>query len=286
MRNSRWLVVVIVYIAFAKANFLLAQQDFRAIAYFSFQTKFDVQPGDQMDQLTVKTEDAALNSKVRDALQRGSQQEFVMEFSATESSYAEVVQLAKPMGGGDYRIAFNAHNGSTAAVYKDLKRQKYIKTADILGKVFLVHGTLESYGWQQTGETKMIGKYTCYQAIFKPIISAAEEEARRLEKQQDGILSMIPDDDDTITVWYTPEIPISNGPGIYQGLPGFILEVKERHTILLCTKIEMNPVNLNTIKKPRSGKEITAAAFESLKKEKLGEAATRSSGMSVNIIKG
>ncbi|WP_194851871.1 GLPGLI family protein [Nonlabens antarcticus] len=286
MKNIKWMVVAVAYIAFANASALQAQQDFKAVAHFAFQTKFDVNEGDEVDKFTQKTDDIALNEKVQDALKRGSQQEFIMEFTAGESSYKEIKKLAKPMGNGDYSLSFNAHNGSTAAVYKDLLKQQYIKSEDILGKDFLVTGPLESYDWQLTGETKTIGKYTCYQATFKPVLSQAEIEADEAEKQQGGILSMIPDEDNTITVWYTPEIPISNGPGVYQGLPGFILEVKEKHTILLCTKIEINPKNFDEVSKPKSGKMINVADFEALKIEKLGEAGNRSSGMSVNIIKG
>jgi GLPGLI family protein len=28
------------------------------------------------------------------------------------------------------------------------------------------------------------------------------------------------------TAWYTPQIPVSNGPRNYHGLPGLIMEVK------------------------------------------------------------
>ena len=43
-----------------------------------------------------------------------------------------------------------------------------------------------------------------------------------------------------IIAWYTPDIPVSNGPSTYQGLPGLILEVTEDKTIILCTSVVMN----------------------------------------------
>jgi GLPGLI family protein len=83
-----------------------------------------------------------------------------------------------------------------------------------------------------------------------------------------GLFAQIADKDRTITVWYTPEIPISNGPGEYQGLPGLILEVREPDTILLCTKIEINPNEDLSLKKPRNGKEITQQDFDTLLRAK------------------
>jgi GLPGLI family protein len=36
----------------------------------------------------------------------------------------------------------------------------------------------------------------------------------------------------TITAWYTPEIPVSQGPEGYWGLPGLILEVNDGKTTI------------------------------------------------------
>ena len=52
-----------------------------------------------------------------------------------------------------------------------------------------------------------------------------------------------------ITAWYTPQIPINQGPGEYWGLPGLILEINADRTTILCSKIIMNPSeNKNSFK--------------------------------------
>ena len=44
----------------------------------------------------------------------------------------------------------------------------------------------------------------------------------------------------TITAWYSPEIPVSQGPENYWGLPGLILEVNDGKTTILCSKVVLN----------------------------------------------
>jgi GLPGLI family protein len=55
--------------------------------------------------------------------------------------------------------------------------------------------------------------------------------------------------DVTITAWYTPEIPVNQGPENYWGLPGLILEINDSKTVILCSKIVLNQ-RKNVIKAP------------------------------------
>lgn len=43
-----------------------------------------------------------------------------------------------------------------------------------------------------------------------------------------------------MTAWYTPEIPVNQGPENYWGLPGLILEINDGTTTILCSKIVLN----------------------------------------------
>ena len=40
----------------------------------------------------------------------------------------------------------------------------------------------------------------------------------------------------TVTAWYTPQIPINQGPGEYWGLPGLILEINADKTTIFVLK--------------------------------------------------
>ncbi|MFT7350131.1 MAG: GLPGLI family protein [Candidatus Paceibacteria bacterium] len=65
-----------------------------------------------------------------------------------------------------------------------------------------------------------------------------------------------------VEAWYTPQIPVSHGPGEYWGLPGLILEVSADNTTMLCSKIVMNPKEKIKIEAPDKGKEITKSLYQ------------------------
>ena len=74
-----------------------------------------------------------------------------------------------------------------------------------------------------------------------------------------------------VTAWYTPQIPVSTGPGEYHGLPGLILEVTADRTVILCTKIVMNPQEKEEINRPDTGEVVTREAYNTIMKEKIEE---------------
>ena len=106
---------------------------------------------------------------------------------------------------------------------------------------------------------------------------AEEEEKKEAEKVEDSTKTddpmeeiEIPEEIEVI-VWYTPQIPVSQGPGEYWGLPGLILEVSADRTTMLCSKIVMNPEEKAEIKKPSKGKEVTKEEYNTIVKEKIEE---------------
>ena len=82
-------------------------------------------------------------------------------------------------------------------------------------------------------ETKFIGIYECRKAIFKETYTEdvfnefGQFEAKTKER--------------TTTAWYTMQIPISNGPLDFGGLPGIILEINDGELTLVCTRVTLNP---------------------------------------------
>ena len=74
-----------------------------------------------------------------------------------------------------------------------------------------------------------------------------------------------------ITAWYTPDIPVSQGPDKYWGLPGLILEVNDGDTTILCSKMVLNPKEKAVIKEPSKGKEVTQKEYDETLRKKSEE---------------
>jgi GLPGLI family protein len=139
-------------------------------------------------------------------------------------------------------------------------------------------------------ETKQIGQYTCFKATaVKKVDEFDWSSMRRRDRDRDNAekkkdstetaeaKSDNPMDDIevpkeiTVTAWYTPQIPVNNGPGEYWGLPGLILEINADRTTMLCTKIVLNPDEKDEIKKPTKGKEVTRKEYNDTVKQKMEE---------------
>ena len=139
-----------------------------------------------------------------------------------------------------------------------------------MGKVVLIKDNFIEYDWELTGETKNIGIYTCYKALFEK-----EEDTIELDFVDGEIQEINKTKKTTVIAWYTPNIPISNGPGNYGGLPGLILEVNDDGLTIVCTEVVLNPSETIVIKAPSKGKQVTQKKFEEISIEKSKELMNR-----------
>lgn len=272
MKTVSLSTVVFICFAFAKAYTAQAQSDFKAVATYMSQTKMDI----KLDSAkTAKMNSDPMYKQIMEGLSKPNNQEYKLEFSATESSYEEVKELAKPKKPSNgISISFTASGGVASTIYKDLTAGEYTKKDQIMGKDFIITDKLPTYSWQLHNETKKIGNFTCFKATYLPEpdeIGEVDEEENK-EEEKTGLLDMaVSDYDPTITAWYTPDVQVSNGPGEFHGLPGLIVEVKQDNTIILLQSIEMNPEKELKLEKPKGGKKINQEDFDKLQKKKMEE---------------
>ncbi|MEO9953017.1 GLPGLI family protein [Nonlabens sp.] len=258
-------MLLFVVLAFAKAYTTQAQQDFTGIAHY--QSKMTLKQSEDSTQMAKL--DPAMREMIEEAMKKAGEAEFTLKFNRTESLYEKVQKLAapkKPVNGMSMTIEMSGNGDTYGTTYKDLASQTFLREDNIQGKDFLITDKIEKLDWKVTGETKMIGKYTAMKATY----TFPKEEKEESEEESTSLLNMVDDKEHIVTAWFTMDIPISNGPGIYQGLPGLILELNEGEVTILCNKIEMNPEDFE-IKKPKKGKKISNQDFNELQEKKQKE---------------
>ena len=205
---------------------------------------------------------------------------YVLSFTRNESTYKEEAKLAAPGSRGGFR--FGGFGGS-GTKYKNVKEGKLLESTESFGKKFLITESSKKPKWELGSETKQIGNYTCFKATMVKETDAFDW--RNMRRRGRGNNNKKKDTTNTkkvsediempktilVTAWYTPQIPISDGPGNYWGLPGLILEINEGRTTILCSEIVMNPSEKVEIKAPTKGKEVTRKEYNKIMKKKMEE---------------
>ncbi len=213
---------------------------------------------------------------------------YILTFNKDESIYKEEEKLdANPMGGG-FRMMMGSF--TPGPQYKNLKTGELLEENEFFGKQFLVTDSIRQLDWQMTNESKQIGEYVVFKATAMKKVDpndfsmarprrnrGAQNEKENAEVQSDTTeiqdpmdLIEIPEEIE-VTAWFTPQIPVSNGPGEYGGLPGLIMELNVYRTTLLCSKIVMNPKSAEKIEPPTRGKKVSREEYITIVKEKTEE---------------
>ena len=201
-------------------------------------------------------------------LQKLNQKTFILQFDKISSLYEEEVTLnaPKPTARGVKVMSLFSGEGEGTVYYKNLKEKRFVNKTAIMGKLFLVKDSLPKYDWQLVSETKNIGMYTCYKAIFSEEVENTTSTFVNGELKEANEKEII-----ATTVWYTTQIPVSNGPSTFYGLPGLILEINDGTTTIVCTEIILNPSEKITIEEPEKGKIVNQTDFDKISEEKTKE---------------
>ncbi|ESU29587.1 hypothetical protein FLJC2902T_00550 [Flavobacterium limnosediminis JC2902] len=209
---------------------------------------------------------------------------FILNFDKTSSIYKEEEKLEAPgQSAGRFRM-MGSMMGGGGTYYKNVKEKTYTVDKEFMSKEFLVVDSLPKLNWKLSGETKKIGDYTCYKATAIKPVSASdfrnarlkkEEEAKKGEESKEKKTNFMAEFDMPkeieITAWYTPEIPINQGPEGYWGLPGLILEVNDGKTVIMCSKLVMNSKEKVEIKPSKKGKVVSQKEYDEIVVKKMEE---------------
>jgi len=226
----------------------------------------------ELDSTTIAA-NPGIQEQMEAQMRKMFQKTFTLDFTKSESMYKEEQELDAPKGpsaNGGVMVMVMGGNGSSDILYKNISENRMAHKTELMGKVFLIKDNLEAYDWELTGETKNIGNYTCYKAVYEK-----EEEDIQIDMIDGEVKEEKVTKKRTLVAWYTPDIPISNGPSNYGGLPGLILEVNDGDQTIVCSEIILNPKEVKEIKEPTKGKTVTREKFSEISLEKTKEMMNR-----------
>ena len=251
------------------STFSLFAQDFQGVATYKTQRKLDL----KIDSTQVNG--GEMQKQIMAMLKKQFQKTYILTFDKNTSIYKEDEALAPPSAGGSIMVISSV--GGSGSLYKDIKHESFTNQQETFGKQFIIKDRLNPIEWELHSDTKNIGNYTCYKATYTKEIeemstmrfSSSDDEQ---DEQNDERPTALPEMKTiTVTAWYTPQIPVSNGPDNYQGLPGLILEVNDGDLMILCSKITINPKKMIEISEPKKGKQVTQEEYNKIVMKKMEE---------------
>lgn len=285
MKNPLLKLTTVLLCCFCAVSF--AQQDFQGKAYYMSKTTMD------LDEWGGREMSPEQRKRVEERMKTMLEKEFVLTFNKEESVYKEEERLEAPGQGRGWGSFSSSFTGGPK--YKNVKSKELLQDREFFGKQFLIKDELKGLEWKMGTETKQIGNYTCFKATAIKTVDefdwrsmrprrGRDRDANKKEKKEGEASeeSEKKDDNDPLSeietpktvevvAWYTPQIPINQGPDDYWGLPGLILEVSADRTTILCTKIVMNPEEKEEIEKPEKGDEVTQAEYNEIITKKMQE---------------
>jgi len=264
MKNFNYILAILLFSFFFNES--LYAQNFSGIATYKTSSQLKI----ELDSTAMSP---AQMKAIQDKLQKQLQKEYTLAFTTSESVWKQVESL----NSGPASVSSNgmevmvADGSGNSVLYKNIAKKQFEEGSDLMGKRFIVKGELTEYEWKLTGETKKIGNYNCQKAVNSRIVDAKKFSTgmKEMEVTKDTIVT---------TAWFTTDIPVSNGPDKYYGLPGLILEVQRANRTIICTKIELNPSEKIKIEKPKKGKVVSPEEYEQISEEKMEEMMKRYSG--------
>jgi GLPGLI family protein len=193
--------------------------------------------------------------------------EKVVYFNGTNSVYREAPtnkneDIEMSSDDGSFKMVIK-QDDTEDILYTDLKAKSTLHQTGFMGKEFLIQGKLEKRKWQITDERIKYLGYVCQKATLTELVDTQDDTEDESNKEVER----------QIVAWFTTEIPVSIGPGLYNQLPGAILmvSVDDGKTEIKATHIDLSSDIKDKVMKPTKGDKVTAEEYDKIVEEKMKE---------------
>ncbi|MDM1522409.1 GLPGLI family protein [Empedobacter stercoris] len=180
--------------------------------------------------------------------------DFTLVINDNESTYKKVEKISNNQGNNGFSVSMSMSGGGNG-LYKNLSTKEFAKSVNLMDKPYLIKDKLTEYKWQLSRKTKKIIGFDVKKA------------------------TAIIDSTKSVVAWYAPSIAIKDGPAMYNGLPGLILELEIISTKNTSNKgfgnvtikaTEVKEVaDMKPIEKPKEKNVISEKEFETMSKKQM-----------------
>ncbi len=171
--------------------------------------------------------------------------------------------------------------GTNDVVFSDFEAAKRIEKREMFDRTFIIDDSIRPLKWKMTGESKMILNHPCMKATSTSISQRTQMtmDNGKMERKEVS-------DTAEIVAWFASNIPVSAGPGEYQGqLPGLILEMNIGNGRQVYTALEIKQkTDLAAIKAPTGKKRYTQEEFRKERDKMMKEMQENMGGGNRRII--
>ncbi len=183
-------------------------------------------------------------------------------------------------GGGGF-VFRQVVAGTNDVVFSDFEAAKRIEKREMFDRTFIIDDSIRPLKWKMTGESKMILNHPCMKATSTSISQRTQMtmDNGKMERKEVS-------DTSEIVAWFASDIPVSAGPGEYQGqLPGLILEMNIGNGRQVYTALEIKEkADLSDIKAPSGKKRYTQEEFRKERDKMMKEMQDNMGGGNRRII--
>ena len=264
---------IVIFCLSSLVPFSISAQEFQGKAEYVYKAQMNLgRWGAKMSEAQKKQIAARLKNRL--------EKTYILTFNKEASVYNEYEKLDAMSGATDSW----GKNFTPGEQYKNVKTNTFVQDQEFYGKKFLIEDKLLKIDWKISAETKQIGNYTCMKATAMIPTSELsfwefswsqlrqetnEDENDSADANSEDIEEEIPMTE--VEAWYSPQVPVSQGPSEFWGLPGLIFELNIGTTTILCSKLVMNPQEKIKIEAPNRGQEVTKAEYKEIIFKKMKE---------------
>lgn len=226
---------------------------------------------------------AGMNEEMQRMIPKSRTDKFELVFGNNQSLWKAAEQepeddvMSGGGEGGGFQIRMVAA-GANDVVYSNFETARTVERRELMDKQFIVDDSIRSMKWKMTGETKQILNHNCMKATATRVFNRPQVSMENGKMERKEVM-----DTSVIIAWVASDIPVSAGPGEYQGqLPGLILEmdIANGRQVYKALSISDKP-DLAVIKEPTGKKRYTQEEFRKEREKVMQEMQMNNGGRRV-----